>query len=295
MEPTVFDPSAALLAKLVRSQFPRWAELAIAPVPSSGTDNALYRLGPALVARLPRGAAAVPSLLKEQVWLPRLEGALPVLTPRLVACGAPSADFPAPWSIHGWIEGETFHEEAVADWDAFVEALAAFIQALQRLDSSAAPAPGPHNFWRGTPLALRDGRVHAAIAATAGKFDAQTLRALWEEDSRAPIWSGPPRWIHGDLHAQNILLADGRLHAVIDFGGLGAGDPACELALAWRLLPAHARQHFLRAMDADAATLRRARAWALSISVMEVQAYAATNPVLTAMAMKTIEEILREA
>ena len=289
-----FAPSALLLATLLRTQFPQWARLAISEVASAGTDNAIYRLGPNLVARLPRNPGSVPALLKEQTWLPALDGKLPAIIPHLVARGEPSAEFPAPWSIYGWIKGKTYSEGAVADWTAFVDDLADFIQALQRCDAANAPAPGQHNFGRGAPLATRERRVQAAIEATAARFDAKTILAIWTEDSSVPAWNGPLRWLHGDLHAQNILLANGRLHAIIDFGCLGAGDPACELAVAWRLLPGHARERFRHALNPDTATWRRARAWALSISLMEVQAYATTNPVLTAIAARTIEEVLKD-
>lgn len=289
-----FHLSAPMLAGLLRAQFPDWAELPITRVPSSGTDNATYRVGSELVARLPRAPATVPSLVKEQTWLPRLGDALPIAVPRLIARGRPSPDYPAPWSINTWIEGETYHESDVTDWDAFVRALVDFIQALQRIDTTGAPGPGPHNFGRGAPLAQRDPRVRAALDATASWSDAEAARAAWNVDSQAPPWTGPPRWLHGDIHAQNILLVEGHLRAVIDFGGLGIGDPACELSLAWRLLPSHARQLFQSVLAPDTSTWRRARAWALSISLMELQHYRTTNRVLTAIAARTIDEVLKD-
>lgn len=226
--------------------------------------------------------------------MPRLERDLPVIIPHLMACGEPSPEFPAPWSVNAWIDGEPFSEEAVVDWKTFVQGLAAFVQALQRVDTSGAPPPGPHNFGRGAPLAGRNQRVHTALNAIADSIDIDAARAAWEEDSIAPEWDGPLRWLHGDLHAQNILLSEGRLRAVIDFGCLGIGDPACELSAAWRLLPEHARQHFRTELSPDAATWRRARAWALSISMMEVQHYRSSNPVLASIAMKTIERVLAD-
>lgn len=278
----------------MREQFPQWAELAVAEVPSSGTDNATFRLGQDLVARLPRGPASVPALAKEQEWLPRLEGALPTLVPQLAACGKPSPDYPAPWSINRWIDGEPYREEAVTDWGAFVRALAGFVKSLQGIDTLDGPAPGPHNFGRGAPLAHRDERVRGALAATADWVDAKAAGMAWEEDSLAPAWAGPPSWMHSDIHAQNILMSGGRLHAVLDFGCLGVGDPACELALAWRLLPAHSRSQFRALLAPDDATWRRARAWALSISLMEVQHYRTGNTALNAIAMRTIGEVLKD-
>lgn len=294
MAHTVFQPTQQVLANLLRAQFPHWAGLEIDAVRSSGTDNTTYRLGPELVARLPKSSASVPALVKEQPWLPRLERKLQTRVPHLVARGRPSSDYPAPWSINRWIEGETYREDAITDWAAFVSALVTFLKALQQTDTTGAPPPGPHNFGRGAPLVERDRRVHHAIQSIASSFDPSDLHRAWEEDSQAPALAGPLRWLHGDIHAQNILLAEGRLHAIIDFGCLGIGDPACELALAWRLLPDHARSLLHTALQPDAATWRRARAWALSISVMEMQHYAATNPVLTAIAARTIREVLKD-
>ena len=289
-----FVISPPLIRNLLRAQFPHWAALEITEVPSGGTDNVMCRLGRELVVRLPRAAATIPTLEKEQAWLPRLEQALPIAVPRLVARGQASPDYPAPWSINAWIEGATYREDAVTDWDAFVQALTTFVHALQSIDITGAPTPGRHNFGRGAPLATRDLRVRAALDAAASWLDIDAARAAWDEDSRSPEWPGPPRWIHGDIHANNILLSDGRLHAVIDFGGLGVGDPACELALAWRLLPSRARPQFRTLIGPDVATWRRARAWALSISLMEVLHYRTSNPVLTAIAVRTIGEVLRD-
>jgi aminoglycoside phosphotransferase (APT) family kinase protein len=286
---------ADLVRRLVAAQFPQWASLPICAFDSAGVDNAAFRLGRSLLIRLPRREPAAASLQKEQTWLPRLAESIPLPITTLAGAGRASSEFPWPWSVHKWIEGTTAGEGDVEDWRALGEQLAHFMIALQRIDPTDGPPPGDHNFGRGVPLAVRDRMTRQAIDAVADLIDARAALAAWEADARAPAWTAPPRWIHGDLHGQNLLLSEGRLCAVIDFGGLGVGDPACDLAVAWRLLPQDTRAPFREALKADDASWARGRAWALSISVRELEYYREeTAPVLTGMARRTIAEVLAE-
>jgi aminoglycoside phosphotransferase (APT) family kinase protein len=150
-----------------------------------------------------------------------------------------------------WIEGVPIREQDVSDWRDISGPLTEFLAALHVAPTVGGPAPGRHKFGRGVPLALRDMATRDAIGRIGDLIDARTALAAWEHDARQPEWQAPPRWIHGDLHAHNLLARAGRLCAVIDFGGLGVGDPACDLAVAWRLLPAWARSTFKGVMQTD--------------------------------------------
>lgn len=273
-----------VVRRLVNAQFPHWADLPLAPLESAGVDNAMVRLGDELVVRLPLVKRSVAPLEKEQRWTPHLAPHLSLETPTLCGIGRPGDGFPWPWSVQTWIDGAPVRDDDVANWSDLATTLATFIVELRRAPVHGGPSPGDHNFGRGAPLATRETATRTAIGRLDGVIDVAAAAAAWARDAAAPAWDGPPCWIHGDLHAHNLLLRDGRLAAAIDFGGLGVGDPACDLAAAWRLLPAHARGAFRAALAADDATWSRARAWALSISVRELEFYGDSAPALSAIA-----------
>jgi aminoglycoside phosphotransferase (APT) family kinase protein len=285
---------AALVRRLLAAQFPRWADLSIAPVPSTGTDHALYRLGDDLVARLPRIHWAIGQAEKEHRWLPRLAPHLPLAIPAPVALGTPGDGYPWSWAIHRWLAGENATLDRLADARQAAMALARFVAALQRIDPAGGPPAGAHNFHRGVPLVERDAPTRAAIAALDGVIDAVAATAAWEAALRAPAWSGSPVWLHGDLSSGNLLAVDGRLSAVIDFGGLGVGDPACDLQAAWNLLTADSRAVFRAALAVDDATWARGRGWALSVALIALPYYRDTNPTLAGIARYAIAEVLAD-
>ena len=280
---------AALVARLVAAQFPRWAGLPIAPVPSSGTDHALYRLGDELVVRLPRLPNAVSQLTKEATWLPRLAPHLPLAIPAPLALGAPGEGFPLPWAVYRWLAGETVSLDRLADPRAAVRTLAGGIAALRRIDPAGGP-PSP----RGGPLAPRDGAVRDALARSRELIDTVAALAAWEEALRAPDWGGPPVWSHGDIMAGNLLAVDGALAAIIDWGCLGTGDPACDLIVAWNLLTPELRAEFRAALGADDATWARGRGWALSCGIIALPYYQHTNPTLAAISRRAIDAVIAD-
>jgi aminoglycoside phosphotransferase (APT) family kinase protein len=280
--------------RLLEAQFPQWADQSLVALDSAGVDNAMFRLGSNLVVRLPRKESAAASIKKEQIWLPRLSDAFSLATPRLKGAGAPSDAYPWPWSVNGWIEGAPLRDDTIPEWREVAVSIALFLQELQATSATGGPAPGKHNFWRGAPLASRDRATREAIGRIGNLVDAKAALDAWERDSGQRACQGPPRWIHGDLHAHNLLAHTGRLCAVIDFGGLGVGDPACDFAAAWRLLPAEARPAFRDAAQPDDASWMRGRAWALSISVIELDFYRGAAPALNAIATRTIREVLAD-
>ncbi len=277
----------------MQAQFPAWADLPLTPIRHSGTDNAIFRLGDDLAVRLPRVAWAAGQAEKEHRWLPRLAPHLPVPVPTPLGLGGPAEDYPWRWTVCPWIAGETLPPVLLND-ATLADALADFIAALHRIDPAGGPGPGPHNFYRGVPLRQRDGVTRESIAEAADELDLETVTKAWAEMSSAPPYEGPPVWLHGDLHEGNILARDSRLSAVIDFGGLGLGDPACDLAVAWMIFDASARERFRRATQADDAAWTRARAWALSISLVQIPFYRESHPEIAALSRRTLTEVLAD-
>jgi aminoglycoside phosphotransferase (APT) family kinase protein len=288
------DTSISLVTRLLVAQFPQWAGLPIEPVPSAGTDNALYRLGEDMAVRLPRIAWATGQVGKEQQWLPKLAPLLPLRIPIPLAIGEPGEGYLWHWSVYRWLEGENATLDRIADPYQAALDLAHFIAALQQVDPTDGPPPGPHNSSRGEPLAWRDDRTRNAIASLAGMFDTAALTAVWDTVIKAPVWHSRPVWLHGDLQAGNLLAVQGRLSAVIDFGCLGVGDPACDVMAAWLYLPAGTREAFRAALLVDDATWARARGWALSVGLIALPYYQNTNPILAGIARHAIEETLAD-
>lgn len=280
---------AALVQRLIAAQFPRWAGLPVQPIDSAGTSNAMYRLGRDMVVRLPRLAGAAHDVEKEHRWLPRLAPLLPFDIPVPLAQGTPALSYPWHWSVYRWLDGENPTAGSVAEPGLLAEDLAEFVNALHRIDPTGGPAS-----YRSEPLADRDTATRAAIAELRGIVDTDAASAAWEAALRVPEWSGPQVWLHADLQPGNLLMARGRLSAVIDFGCLGLGDPAVDLISAWYLLPAGARGGFRAALEVDDAAWTRGRGWALSIALMELQYYRQTNPVMATIARHVIGEVLTD-
>lgn len=278
-----------LVRRLVADQFPHWAGLEMAPVESPGWDNALFRLGPELLVRLPRRALGAELVPNEQRWLPVLAPTLPLPVPVPIGCGVPGAGYPWPWSVCRWLPGRSVADAGLAGVDpgALADSLGAFLAALH----VPAPPDAPRNPWRGVPLAERDEATRGYLADLEGELDVAGLRALWDEALGLPAWRGPDVWVHGDLHPANLILHEHRLHAVVDFGDLCAGDPATDLSVAWMLLPSEARDRLRAAGGADDDTWARARGWAVSLSLAYL-ANSADNPIIEGIGHRTVAELL---
>ncbi|MER8033052.1 aminoglycoside phosphotransferase family protein [Streptomyces bauhiniae] len=284
------DIDAPLVRRLVARRFPAWAELPVTRLKSSGTENAMFRLGPELVVRLPRHPGAVADVTHERDWLPRLAPGLPVAVPEPVGSGEPDGDFPWPWSVYRWLDGTNPAAGAVAEPEQLAKELGTFVAALRR--TATADAPRSH---RGGPLTVQDESTREALAQLAGRIDTAGATERWERALAAPAYTGRPVWAHGDLSPGNVLVTEGGgLAAVIDFGCAGVGDPAVDLIVAWNLLPASVRGVFRDAVGADDAEWARGRGWALSIALVQLPYYWRTNPVLAENARHTIGEVLAE-
>jgi aminoglycoside phosphotransferase (APT) family kinase protein len=271
------DITAEVVAELVASQFPHWADLAVVPVPLDGWDNTTFRLGDEFSVRLPSADAYVPQIEKEHRWLPILSRQLPLSIPEPVAIGTPGRDFPRPWSVYRWIEGEPARADLVACDTEFASRLAQFLVALQRVDASDGPAPGMHNFWRGGPLATYDEQTRESIDVLGNEIDRNAVTDAWELALTAR-WNRVPVWVHGDVAPSNLLLAHGELQAVIDFGSSAVGDPACDTVMAWTYFDGAGREAFRNTLALDAATWARGRGWALWKAVITLAIDAQGGP-----------------
>lgn len=274
----------ALVRRLLTEQFPEWAGRPLTRIEPAGTDNAIFRLGGELSLRLARRDGPTSPGGTEVDWLPRLAPLLPLEIPLPVAQGCPTADYPWFWDVYTWVGGETAPIEEIDAIDAARD-LAAFVAALQRVDPAGAPT------GRGVPLAERDAGVRHWLA----RFDDSEVTAEWERALAAPPWDGPPVWHHGDLDVRNWLVRGGRIGAVIDWGCMGVGDPACDVMVAWKLHSGAARDAFREALPTDDATWERARGWALSQAIGALVYYTPeNNPTLYGEAEQWLALVLSE-
>lgn len=253
---------ASLVRRLIATQFPRWSDLAVRPIEPGGFDNRSFRLGEQMTVRLPSAERYVLQVDKEHRWLPRLAPQLPLPIPVPLAKGTPGESFPWPWSVYRWLQGETLAVERVADLGQVAKDLTRFLRALRQADAASGPLPGDHNFHRGGPPAFYDEQTRQALPLLEGQVDTAAAREVWEAALAAPF-EGTPVWFHGDIAWGNLLVAQGRLSAVIDFGTSGVGDPACDLAIAWTFFHGESREVFRDGMTLDRGAWARGRGWTL--------------------------------
>ena len=284
---------ADLVRRLIANQFPHWSDLPIRPVAVDGWDNRTFRLGEQMTVRLPSAGGYAPQVAKEQRWLPKLAAELPLTIPTPLASGRPDQGYPFPWSVYQWIDADLATTESIRDLTEFATSLAAFLTALSRIDPGDGPAPGNHNFYRGGELTTYHDETLQAIAELGDAVPADLAAEIWQTALDA-AWEGTPVWFHGDVTPSNLLVREGRLAAVIDFGTCGVGDPSCDLAIAWTTFAGDSRTTFREAMYADAGMWARGRGWALWKAL---KLYAGDVSARTAKAISgrhTLEQIFAE-
>lgn len=275
-----------LVVRLVAEQFPRLAGLPIREVRSTGTVNAIYRLGDALYVRLPRVGTWSESIDREWTWLPRLAPRLPLRIPEPVHLGVPTPDYPFPWAIFDWIEGRPYDDE-VQDEREVARELAGFVRALRAVPRTTDAPPGGRR-----PLRELDAGTRATIQQLPYDVDGVAALAAWEDALLAPRWVGEAVWVHADLLRPNVLVQGGRLTAVIDFGGAGVGDPAMDVIAAWAVFGRDGRDEYRRALDVDDGVWLRARGIALHQAAAIIPYYRDSNPAFVVMAKRTVEQVL---
>ncbi|MBE7104008.1 aminoglycoside phosphotransferase family protein [Bacillus cereus] len=280
-----------LVKRLIGEQFPIWAHLETKPVKCSGHDNRTFHLGEQMSVRLPSDAAYAPQVEKENKWLPILskELSLPISAP--IAKGNPSEEYPWPWSINKWIEGETVTKQNVRDLNEFAMDLGSFLTELQSIDASNGPIAGAHNFYRGGLISVYDEEAREAIENNKDVFDETLLKHLWNLALRS-TWACKPVWVHGDIAPGNLLVKDGKLSAVIDFGILGVGDPACDAAMAWTFFDKNSRNVFKEVLRMGEETWNRARGWGLWKALITYDANRDSNKKVAEESYRVIQVIV---
>jgi aminoglycoside phosphotransferase (APT) family kinase protein len=288
------EVTADLVRRLLAGQHPDLARLPVEPL-ASGWDNTLFRLGDELVARLPQRTLGASILVNEQRWLPSLAPRLPLPVPVPVRTGVPGEGYPWPWSVVRFLPGTPASDGPSFDPRLAAADLGGFFGALH----APAPADAPANPYRGVPLERRAatfGQNLAALDVTAldGR---EAVLAAWENALAVPPWDGPAVWLHGDPHPANILIDNGQVSGVLDFGDITAGDPAADLSLVWMLLPAACHGDFRASYAAASgepigeATWARGRGWALNLGIVFL-AWSADNPGMRAIGRRTVAAVL---
>ena len=287
--------STALVQRLIKSQFPAWSDLSIKSVELSGWDNRTFHLGDHMTVRLPSAESYASQVEKEQQWLPKLAPNLPLPIPHPLAMGKPSEDYHWGWSIYQWLDGKTASLETISDLSKFALKLAEFLKAFQKIDSKDGPVAGPQNFYRGGSLKIYEQETREAIKKLDPTLDSKRITEIWNLalDSE---WNKPPVWMHGDIAVGNLLVNNGELSAVIDFGQLGVGDPACDLVIAWTLFKDQSREVFKQAMSLDEKTWERAMGWALWKALIVYTALPGSNcnAIEIEKAKRVINELLAD-
>ena len=283
----------ALVQQLIKKQYPEWATLTIRPVEFSGWDNRTFHLGDEMLVRMPSNAEYALQVEKEQRWLPKLASELPLPIPTPLALGIPSTEYPWHWSIYGWIEGQSAASTPIKNLKDFAAALAHFLVALEKIDSTGGPLAGPHSFYRGGPLLTYDAETRKALDVLKDTIDVNTASEVWDT-ALTTNWHGSPVWIHGDISVGNLLVKDGKLSAVIDFGQLAVGDPACDLAISWTLFKDESREAFRSSLNLDADTWARGRAWTLWKALICAANLTNSNAVEGKHALRIIDEVLAD-
>lgn len=284
----------AQVHRLLTEQMPQWANLELRQLAAEGTDHVLFRLGDELLVRIPKIGWAVDQAERDARWLPRLAAHLPVPIPAPLAVGEPGAGFPWPWSVVPWIDGKTAGpvERSRA---SLARDVAEFARSLHAASSDGGPRKTDRE--RGAPLAPSDEVAQQALTALSAHddgFDLDEVAEAWLDAVQAPPWNGPPVWIHGDLQPGNLIVRQGRLAAVIDFGALGLGDPAPDVAAAFWTFRGDARRVYRDALGYDDATWRRARGWALLPSLTGLSYYRHSFPAMMDLARETVAAVLED-
>jgi aminoglycoside phosphotransferase (APT) family kinase protein len=283
----------SLARKLIDEQFPEYSHLPITPVEKQGHDNRTYRLGNELLIRMPTDESYALKVPKEQELLPQLARHLSTGIPVPVKMGLPSKDYIFPFSIYRWLDGTSVNLLTLDEKDTVQLAydLAKFLQELQSITDVAGPKPGQHNWWRGNHVSVYDKGFHEQITHLARIIDVEKAYELWQKACNTK-WRNNPVWVHGDFAIGNMLMQDGKLSAIIDFGGIAMGDPACDLVIAWTFLKGEARDIFIREIALDEDTWLRAKAWALWKATFELCQIEDKNSIEGLVQQKIIKKVL---
>ncbi|HAU1321432.1 TPA: aminoglycoside phosphotransferase family protein [Legionella pneumophila] len=279
-----------LVCRLIASQFPHYSNLPVSPVAVSGWDNRTFHLGKEMLVRLPSAEEYELQVEKEQQWLPQLAPFVPVPIPIPLEMGMPAEGYPWKWSIYRWLEGETVVSANLSNLNEIAKDLATFLTAFHQIDSTGGPKPGLHSFYRGGDLKIYDPETRQAIDCLKGKIDTDHATEIWETALNTS-WQSTPVWVHGDISAGNLLVKNEKLCAIIDFGQLSVGDPACDLAITWTLFAGDSRKIFREMLPLDKGTWSRGQAWTLWKALIVAAGIVNTNAMEAQKSYRIINEL----
>jgi aminoglycoside phosphotransferase (APT) family kinase protein len=282
------DIDTVLVKRLLAEEFPHLADMSITQVRSTGTVNAIFHLDNDLYVRLPRMEIWAENIVREWIWLPKLAPHISLKIPKPLAQGKPTNWYPYPWVIYHWIEASPYQDDLINDERQIAYDLANFIFELRSINIPGAPQGGRR------PLIELDPMTRSSIESSRDVIDTKAVLAAWTRSLESHPWHGKPVWIHGDLLKYNLLVRGSRLYAVIDFGGVGIGDPAADVVPARSIFNKIGRETFRQTLEVDDDTWSRARGYALHQALMIIPYYPKTNPEFVNMAKRTVEEILTE-
>lgn len=283
------DINVDLVKELIAHQFPEFSDLEIKMVEKSGHENRTFHLGDNMSVRLPSGPSYASQIEKELTWLPIFKNQISLPIPSPIAKGVPSSKYPFNWIINPWIEGETVNYDNVCDLKELAVDLARFLKELQSIDASLGPLAGEHNFYRGGSLEVYDGETRDTLEKLKDVFDIGIIENIWNTALQSK-YEDKPVWVHGDVAIGNLLVKDGKLSSVIDFGILGTGDPACDYVMAWTFFDSESRQVFKEELNCDEETLNRAKGWALWKALISYD----KNSTSSQWAQYCIDELLKD-
>jgi aminoglycoside phosphotransferase (APT) family kinase protein len=275
---------AQLVRRLVLEQFPHWAHLPVSPA-ATGTVNAMFRLGDAMVVRLPFVPDST-GIDFEAEWLPKLASGLDVSIPSVLGLGEPTSAYPLRWLVLDWLGGEPVVPGALVHADGLASDLAAFITGLRRIDPTGAPAG-----YRCGPLHPLDRDVRDCLPQIGDLVDVATLLPVWDRALAARPWEGTPTWAHCDLLTGNVRVSGGQLSGILDFATAGVGDPACDLMAAWSMLPEDSRKMFRTRLDVGDDEWARGRGWALSQAAIALPYYRDTFPAMATTSLHILRQL----
>ncbi|MGB0934552.1 MAG: aminoglycoside phosphotransferase family protein [Alphaproteobacteria bacterium] len=282
--------SIEIIRELLNDQFPDWADLSIKPLSHQGTDNVMLKLGNDKIIRLPRTQRSEASLIKECLWLPIIGDRLSIQIPHIIGNGQPSKEYPYQWAIVNFLQGSSPSDNNPLDLAQAAIDLSRVRKELQSVDTTDAPLCS-----RKYPSIIHDAETSPLIPALSDTFDSAQITKLWEAALDLAPWQGNPVWLHGDIHTGNLLVQDGAITGIIDFGMSGIGDPACDLMVAWTLFTKDTRQIFHDAVAPDQATWNRAKAYALHFGIMAYSYYKDRDPFVANIAKNTLGEVINDS
>lgn len=282
--------SLEVVKQLLKDQFPDYSHLAIQPLKHQGTDNVMLKLGEDKIIRFPRTQRSEENLKKEYLWLPKIESGLSIQIPHIIEVGQPCEQCSFQWAIVNYLGGSSPSDNNPLDLAQAAKDLGHFIKELQRVDTNNAPLCS-----RESPSMRSDKETRQLIPALSDVFDVKEITQLWEAALKIPTWEKAPVWLHGDIHAGNLLVQNKKITGVIDFGMSGVGDPACDLMIGWMLFKEDARETFRNVFNPDKSMWDRARGCALHFGIMAYSYYKNRDPFLAGLAKKTLEEVITES